>query len=70
VELFQPLKNSRKNSKWSCSQFYNLNSVGVGSGTNGRSCLEGSTLAPYQVSIFLDIGMVFVLYFEIRAKFE
>jgi hypothetical protein len=25
--------------------------LGIGSGPNGRSCLEGSTLEPYQVSI-------------------
>jgi hypothetical protein len=29
----------------------------IGSGPNGRSCLEGSTLAPCQVSIFFNIGM-------------
>jgi hypothetical protein len=32
----------------------------IGSGPNGRSCLEGSTLAPCQVSIILDIRMVFI----------
>jgi hypothetical protein len=42
----------------------------IGSRPNGSNCLEGSNLAPCQVSIILDVGIVFTLYFKIGAKFE
>jgi hypothetical protein len=68
IRVFQkglnPLKIQEKIQSGVVPNFLTSIMLRTGSGPNGRSCLEGPTLAPCQVSIILDIRIVFILYFE------
>jgi hypothetical protein len=61
---FEPLKNWRKNSMWSCSQFYNLNSVGNWKWTQWEKLfimINSSTIPSFNIFWHQD-GLRFVFW--------